>query len=252
METSFHISPDENDEGSSADTDSSEDEGDNDISTDCSIFLIYASCLMQLFKTCTASNCKSPVENSTKSVIGTMLIIKSTCIDGHTVTWYSHPTHGSNNRSLGNIAIASSILLSGLSFSAFQDLAFVLKLAIFSSTTYYDIIKSYISGVLAQVWQEHRQANVGDLLSAEDDVQLAGDGQYDSPGFSGKYCTYSVMDLKTHKIIDFEVVQRKQVVVDLEKAGCERVLRRLRDADHVPITLMVTDRHRGMVVSGSS
>lgn len=75
---------------------------------------------------------------------------------------------------------------------------------------------------------------------------LAGDGQYDSPGYCGKYCSYSVMDLKSEKILDFEVVQRKQVVGDLEKAGCERVLRRLRDGDHVPIKLMATDRHRGI------
>jgi len=39
-------------------------------------------------------------------------------------------------------------------------------------------------------------------------IWLAWDGQYNSPGFCAKYCTYSVIDNNTGKIIDFELVQR--------------------------------------------
>lgn len=38
-------------------------------------------------------------------------------------------------------------------------------------------------------------------------VKLAGDGRADSPGFSAKYGTYSLLDVERNKILHFEVVQ---------------------------------------------
>lgn len=38
-------------------------------------------------------------------------------------------------------------------------------------------------------------------------LRLAGDGRADSPGFSAKFGTYSVLDLETTKIVHFELVQ---------------------------------------------
>ncbi|KAH9368126.1 hypothetical protein HPB48_007770 [Haemaphysalis longicornis] len=38
-------------------------------------------------------------------------------------------------------------------------------------------------------------------------VKLAGDGRADSPGFSAKYGTYSLLDVEKNKILHFEVMQ---------------------------------------------
>lgn len=38
-------------------------------------------------------------------------------------------------------------------------------------------------------------------------ARLAGDGRADSPGFSAKFGTYSLLDLDSGKIIHFELVQ---------------------------------------------
>lgn len=39
------------------------------------------------------------------------------------------------------------------------------------------------------------------------DLVLAGDGRCDSPGFSAKFGSYSLMDLKHNVILHFELVQ---------------------------------------------
>ncbi|XDV19172.1 hypothetical protein PO909_024710 [Leuciscus waleckii] len=38
-------------------------------------------------------------------------------------------------------------------------------------------------------------------------VHLSGDGRNDSPGFSAKYCTYSLMDDSTNLVVHYELVQ---------------------------------------------
>ncbi|KAJ8887563.1 hypothetical protein PR048_013779, partial [Dryococelus australis] len=55
-------------------------------------------------------------------------------------------------------------------------------------------------------------------------VWLAGDGQYDSPGFSAKYFVYSLMDLDTGLVVDFELVQKGMIKDELERATCENIM----------------------------
>lgn len=38
-------------------------------------------------------------------------------------------------------------------------------------------------------------------------VQVTGDGRCDSPGYSAKYCNYTMMDHSSLKLIDFGVVE---------------------------------------------
>jgi len=77
-------------------------------------------------------------------------------------------------------------------------------------------------------------------------IWLAGDGQYDSPGFCAKYCTYSIMDINTGKIIDFKLVQKGQFKGDLERQACEQLLMDLTNRSNCKIELFLTDRHKGI------
>lgn len=45
-------------------------------------------------------------------------------------------------------------------------------------------------------------------------VVLCGDAQFDSPGYSAKYCT--IMDCGTNEVVDFSVLQKGQVTGGLE------------------------------------
>jgi hypothetical protein len=73
---------------------------------------------------------------------------------------------------------------------------------------------------------------------------LAGDGKFDSPGFCAKYCTYSVMDLHSSKIIDFNLVQKGMGSGDLERKACESLIDKLIEEENCNIELFLTDRHR--------
>jgi len=43
------------------------------------------------------------------------------------------------------------------------------------------------------------------------DLVLAGDGRCDSPGSSAKYCSYSLMDMNSHKILHIETIDKREV-----------------------------------------
>ena len=45
-------------------------------------------------------------------------------------------------------------------------------------------------------------------LKKQNLVVLTGDGRCDSPGHCAKYCTYTIMDSTTGKIVDLEVCFR--------------------------------------------
>lgn len=59
-------------------------------------------------------------------------------------------------------------------------------------------------------------------------VLLIGDGRCDSPGHSAKYCTYTMMDAESGKVVDIEVVPVTDVKNSnaMEKEGFSRVLTR--------------------------
>ena len=61
-----------------------------------------------------------------------------------------------------------------------------------------------------------------DKLRSSAKLALCGDGQFDSPGYSAKYCTYSIMNCDTDEIIDFCVIQKGQFQGELEKQACEQ------------------------------
>ena len=70
------------------------------------------------------------------------------------------------------------------------------------------------------------------------------DGRCDSPGYSAKYGTYSLMNTETNMIVDFQVVHVSQAGNSnrMEKYGLEVLLKKLINLN-MPITSLTTDRH---------
>ena len=56
-----------------------------------------------------------------------------------------------------------------------------------------------------QVWKSHQQRFFDERQ--EDDLHLGGDCRCDSPGFSAKYGSYSLMDMECSKVLDMQLVQ---------------------------------------------
>ena len=74
-------------------------------------------------------------------------------------------------------------------------------------------------------------------------LTLAGDGRCDSPGFSAKYGTYTLMDTETELVVDFQLTQCTETTssVAMEKHGFETVLERTKES--LQIATVVTDRN---------
>ena len=61
-------------------------------------------------------------------------------------------------------------------------------------------------------------------------MTLASDGRCDSPGHSAKYGTYSMLDVKSNKIVDFKVVSVCEVKNATEKKGFIETLNTIEEA----------------------
>ena len=45
------------------------------------------------------------------------------------------------------------------------------------------------------------------LCEKEDGLVLAGDGRCDSPGYSAKFGSYTLMEQQVNRVVDFQLVQ---------------------------------------------
>lgn len=246
---------------SSSDTGASDSDTDNNMSDDdCSsndggnngeikqekkdqfkAFIVFWECLIELFKLCT--RCGHVVTSVKQSTKGTLLIVTTICEKGHIVRWRSQKTK--QRYGMGTVSIATAMYITGLSFATFQSFAETIHLCFMSERTFYTLIKRFVSPAIKHTWTKHKQETINELKKNKCAIKIAGDGQYDSPGFCAKYVTYTVMEVDTDKIIDFIVLQKGLVNGELEKPACDQLLSRLIDCE-LPIKLFLSDRHRGI------
>ena len=78
-----------------------------------------------------------------------------------------------------------------------------LHLKMFGSTTFDKIQKSVLFSSFRKVYQRHQRQI---LSSTNSVVQVPGNGEYDSSGYSAKYDTYIVMDISTGKELNLSAV----------------------------------------------
>ena len=104
---------------------------------------------------------------------------------------------------------------------------------------FYRLQNEYIFPVIHTAYVKHQEA-----IFAIRPLQLSGDGRCDSPGYSAKYCTYSLMDNVTDLIIDYSLVQMTETgsSVAMEKEGLDRCLSNVL-ANDIQVQSITTDRH---------
>ena len=71
---------------------------------------------------------------------------------------------------------------------------------------FYKLTKSWLNPVVYNMYIPVRDAAITKFLATPTKI-LSGDGQFDSPGHSAKYCVYTVMDHTTGLILDFFIAQ---------------------------------------------
>ncbi|CAG9760342.1 unnamed protein product [Ceutorhynchus assimilis] len=207
-------------------------------STKFEYVLVQTKALMTLFTFCAI--CKSPITDIKRFTKGAVLHIKYKCHSGHCQKLSSF-----ENPEKCPVYLSGAILLNGLNFLPVFNFAKTLKLLFISSKTYYKTVRTKVSPVINKFWLGYKNSLYQEA-NTEKELWISGDGQYDSPGFSAKYVTYSLMNVKTEKILNFEILQRGMIEGDLEKAACEKALAEI--TDKLKVKLFLSDRHRGVGV----
>jgi hypothetical protein len=74
-------------------------------------------------------------------------------------------------------------------------------------------------------------------------ISVTGDGQFDSPGFSARYCFYTVVEATSKLVLDFYVAEKTQVEYSskMEPFAAKILLKRLHKK-RVRVRVCTTDR----------
>ena len=166
-------------------------------------YFVFGSELQKLFRFC--HQCGAPVKDSNFNCkrTGSLLKVETVCTNGCTWRWTSQPVL--SGTSAGNILLSAAILLTGSTYERFAELADVINLKIMAESTFYRIQSKLLFPLINSHFSLKKEA----LIAAfgPEALVLSGDARCDSPGFSAKYSTYSVMESKTGAVVSFQLNQ---------------------------------------------
>lgn len=172
---------------------------------------------------------------------GACFIVDYICQMGHNNSWLSSPM---NRRQYTiNSLIACTTTLSGIRFASIQHFMNLIRSPCISEPVFNRIRKVWLFPVIYRSFINKKAAIIQKIKSSNVKLVLCGDGQYDSPGFSAKFCTYSIMNCDTNEVIDFCVIQKGQFTTDLERHACQQLMHILVHEYKLDIGSFVSDRH---------
>ncbi|KAG0410343.1 hypothetical protein HPB47_012530, partial [Ixodes persulcatus] len=169
-------------------------------------FIVFETSLKELFRVC--RKCHAPCESVSK-VSGTLLKVQTLCVNSHCLLWKSQPIlHG---KPAGSVLMSAAILFTGASPTSVLRVPYLFEYKAVTiirrggTRTFFNYQRGYLLPAINRIWQQQQDELFSELVGHE--VDLAGDGQYDSPGFCAKYMTYSLHAAQVNRILHFEQVQ---------------------------------------------
>ncbi|KAM7281496.1 uncharacterized protein ISCGN_006330 [Ixodes scapularis] len=179
-------------------------------------FLVFESCLRELFKTCQECSrlCQTMIETT-----GTLITVYSICPVEHVRTCEDCP-----------------YAADATPYECAQVL---------SDSNFYEHRKAFALPAIHKVWLQEQQELLNELQNKE--VDISADGRFDSPGFCARCLTYTVHVEQINKILDSVQVQLKEseqamASVNMEKEGLLKQLQFFKKKG-IKIRSLVTDRH---------
>ena len=244
-------------ESGSSSSSTSEGEGEEELPSSQQLaktpkYLVYERQIRELLKHVRCKGCESVLsmpdsDEDIGTMIGSALSVKLSCLNGHEFKWLSQPVIGDGSAAVpaGNLMIPAAILFSGNNFGKISHFANMLNFKLISKSTFNQHQADYLFPSIHDAWRKE-QEEVWHEIRVKGTLELCGDGRCDSPGHNAKFGTYTVMDMKTNKVVDMETVQVSEVTSSnaLEKEGCRRVLNRIEQ--ELPVNVLATDRHLGI------
>ena len=138
--------------------------------------------------------------------------------------------------------MTAATYFSGNTFATISSFAETLNMKFISRSVFYDIANSYVIPSINEYWIKQRSILLRNMNGRQ--LTLTGDGRCDSPGYSAKYCTYTLMEATTSAILNFEVIQVTETgsSTRMELEGFKRSISFLQEAN-MNIKVVATDRH---------
>lgn len=213
--------------------------------------IVFVPALLDAFKICREPNCGSYVEkeNMKCKTVGASISIECLCNNNHFRVWNSSPVVGTGKEAIAviNILLATFCLTVGLHVNQVLDFFAHLRVYCFGKSFYFNLQKRVLEKVVWMQWQLNQKNWLDEAkknLKKGISVSLAGDGKYDSPGFSASYCTYIVQDLYTQAIVGLYVAHKNQVhsSSEMEPFAVKTLLLNLMHEHKLKIYSITTDR----------
>jgi hypothetical protein len=178
-------------------------------------FIVFESCLLALFAVCAA--CKEPTRASVGTPRGTFVKVTQWCRHcKEERVWDSQPYI--RDVPAGNLLLSTAILCAGALPSMILRVLRHFNVSAICKDTFFRHQTVYLQPCISTVWMTHQTALLQEIRqqAAGEELILAGDGRSDSPGYTAKYGSYSLVDLKTDKVITFELIQVKVIVYHVQ------------------------------------
>lgn len=167
-------------------------------------FIVFLSCLMELFAFCPL--CTEPASAEVSKIIGTLIHVTQKCSNcNYARVWRSQPYI--KRIPAGNLLLSAAILFSGSMISQTLRMLKILKVRCFSRQTFHKHQKNYLIPVVIKKWKEEQEQVIQSLRSLEGGIVLSGDGRSDSPGHCAKYGAFTVIEQRANKVLDIQLVQ---------------------------------------------
>ena len=128
--------------------------------------IVFDLCLSKLLKRC--PECGDVIEQCQRKTTGSMLSVQLACHNGHMINWDSQPVV--KRKPLGKLLLAASILFTGNTFAAINQLASYLNLQFFSESAFYDTQQKYLFPVINDAWEAEKKQRKIDILNAIKEV----------------------------------------------------------------------------------
>lgn len=165
--------------------------------------LVSKSKLIELLQICPKCNQSTNLKEQGQGSLVSFHIQCSQC--QFEKVWNNQNTHG--NTPLLNLLLSAAINFTGSSFRKIESFFKVLNVNIISETNYYIHVKKYLNNTIHCLWKQQQALMISEIHESGQNLVLAGDMRADSPGYSAKYGSYSLMNMNSNQIMHFDLVQ---------------------------------------------
>ncbi|XP_052458985.1 uncharacterized protein LOC128017581 isoform X2 [Carassius gibelio] len=202
-------------------------------------YIVFESCLRELFKTCPFCTNECNVQ---RRRLGTFVSFCQVCEHcQYTKKWQSQPMKGSTP--VGNLQMSAAVYFTGGSFIQMHKICRAMNLQIHPFRSFRTHARMFLEPAVFHKWKMDQQA-VFQSLQPLGKIALSGDMRADSPGHSAKYGSYTLLHPDSNKILDIQLIQSNEVggSAHMEKEGLRRGLDHL-ESNQLQVDYIVTDRH---------